>query len=144
MTEDKKEADERRAATSTSGGGSEKAAKFALKHLGTRCGTRKAQEEESWRQNDVRSAMKGFDSQKVGYITTEDFQMALTLLNSQIDRAILRDIPVVPEGRAWLPTRRYWTIFSWSSTAAIADDDDGKAVVVVVLMEGQGRGPRSL
>ena len=50
-----------------------------------------------WR-NDVMSLFTGFDSSKVGYITTEDFQMALTLLNSSVDQAIVIDLPTVPEG----------------------------------------------
>jgi Ca2+-binding EF-hand superfamily protein len=126
VTESNTEAEEKRKATSDMST-SDKAAKFALKHLGdtlSNAGTRLKRKRREW-QKDVTTVMKGFDSQKVGFITTEDFQMALTLLNAKIDLAILRDIPRVPEGPGMVA---YQDILEgvFGRSSVMEDEEDGK------------------
>ena len=132
VTNDNREAEEKRQEAKagidpTSG---DKASKFALKHLGDtlwNAGKRLKRRNLQW-QKDVTTVMKGFDSQKVGFISTEDFQMALTLLNAKIDLAILRDIPMVPEGPGMVPYQDILDdVFGRSSSAAITDDDGDKS-----------------
>eukprot|EP00605_Chrysophyceae_sp_TOSAG23-4_P000290 GSChrysophyteH1.ASY1.ANO1.335.1 assembled CDS len=76
------------------------AATFAIKHLKDQlwktCKRLKRNADE-W-INDVRAVFRGFDNGGVGFITTDDFTMGLSLLNAPCSAEILRDIPSVPEG----------------------------------------------
>ncbi len=76
------------------------AATFAIKHLKEQiwktCKRLKRNADE-W-INDVNAVFRGFDNGGVGFITTDDFTMALALLNAPCNAEILRDIPSVPEG----------------------------------------------
>jgi hypothetical protein len=47
---------------------------------------------------DVRTVFKGFDKSKTGFISSEDFTIALHLLNASVASDLLRDIVYVPEG----------------------------------------------
>ena len=47
---------------------------------------------------DVRTVFKGFDKSKTGFISSEDFSIALNLLNATVSPDILQDISYVPEG----------------------------------------------
>jgi len=47
---------------------------------------------------DVRTVFKGFDKTSTGFISTEDFNIALHLLNAQVSQDLLMDISYVPEG----------------------------------------------
>ena len=126
MTDNVKVEEKRKASSDLSS--SDKASKFALKHLSdtlNNAGTRLKRKKREW-QKDVTTVMKGFDNQKVGFITTEDFQMALTLLNSKIDLAILRDIPSVPEGPGMVAYQDILEeIFGRASTGRKLEDNEG-------------------
>lgn len=47
---------------------------------------------------DVRTVFKGFDKTKTGFISSEDFAIALDLLNARVAPELLQDIVFVPEG----------------------------------------------
>lgn len=47
---------------------------------------------------DVQTVFRGFDKTKSGFISSEDFTIALNLLNATVSPDILQDISYVPEG----------------------------------------------
>jgi hypothetical protein len=47
---------------------------------------------------DVRTVFRGFDNCGTGFISTEDFALALKLLIAPVNADILRDIPQMPDG----------------------------------------------
>lgn len=108
-----------------------KAQTFALKHLKDvlwDTGQRMKRTARQWR-NDVMSLFTGFDGSKVGYITTEDFQMALTLLNSSVDQAIVSDLPTVPEGPGMVNYSEILDhVLKFPPTAFDMVDESGKTI----------------
>jgi Ca2+-binding EF-hand superfamily protein len=48
---------------------------------------------------DVRTVFKGFDASRTGFISTEDFNIALNLLNASVAPDLLLDISSIPEGQ---------------------------------------------
>lgn len=74
---------------------------FALDHLKDllwRNATRLHRTNLEWIA-DVRTVFAGFDKSGNGLISSEDFTMALWLLNSTVSNDILQDISYIPEGR---------------------------------------------
>lgn len=74
---------------------------FALDHLKDllwRNATRLHRTNLEWIA-DVRTVFAGFDKGGNGLISSEDFTMALWLLNSTVSHDILQDISYIPEGR---------------------------------------------
>ena len=75
-------------------------AQFALKHIKDQIWNtckRVQRSPDEW-ISDVNAVFRGFDSGGVGFITTDDFTLGLSLLNAPVSAEILRDIPSVPEG----------------------------------------------
>ena len=75
-------------------------AMFALKHIKDQIWNtckRVQRTPEEW-ICDVNAVFRGFDNGGVGFITTDDFTLGLSLLNAPVSAEILRDIPSVPEG----------------------------------------------
>lgn len=52
---------------------------------------------------DVTCVFRGFDKNKTGFITTEDFQLALSLLTIPIASNIVKDLPLMPAGDGLVP-----------------------------------------
>ena len=78
---------------------------------------------------DVRAVFKGFDSGSSGYISTEDFALSLSLLNTPISLELLRDIPMVPDGPGLVSYREILdlVLVAPKSRAGISVDDAKKS-----------------
>ena len=76
------------------------AAVFAVNHLKSLLWStgRSLQRDRLQWSADVRMVFRGFDNGGTGFISTEDFALALKLLNAPVNADILRDIPQMPDG----------------------------------------------
>ena len=75
--------------------------RFALSHftkLLWTTGTRLHRSKSEWTA-DVQCVFKGFDKNDSGFITTEDFSLALSLLTIPMSANIVRDLPTMPAGQ---------------------------------------------
>lgn len=55
---------------------------------------------------DVSTVFKGFDASGTGFISTEDFSLALSLLTVPLSHNIMKELPMYPDGDGLVPYRQ--------------------------------------
>jgi hypothetical protein len=81
---------------------------FALNHLCQllwNTASKLHRTKEEW-VADVNTVFKGFDVTGTGFISTEDFSLALSLLTVPLSHNIMKDLPMYPDGDGLVPYKQ--------------------------------------